>query len=320
LEILRSGIWANNQPTKRWKKKSNTLKSKSRTLPRSQPRCAATVEIRHNIELHLGAIIADQTQIHQIIMNLCTNAYHAMRELGGLLRIDLDAIELAASSDAAFHDLAPGKYIRLTVADTGHGMTAEVLAHIFEPLFTTKRAGEGCGIGLSTVHGIVKEHGGEITVHSEPGNGTTFQILFPLADSGVKPAALHPESLQRGKETFMLVDDEKALVDIGQQLLESLGYTVEGWTSAQDTLQAFRWGPERFQLIITDMTMPQLTGDRLARMIHQIRPTIPIILCTGFSYSLTNSSLDKSHFKTVVMKPLTLEELAGAVRKAIDGL
>jgi PAS domain S-box-containing protein len=283
-----------------------------------RPILPATIEIRHHIEPNLGAIMADQTQIHQVIMNLCTNAYHAMRGQGGLLHIELDAMELAASIDAAFHALPPGKYIRLTVADTGHGMTADVLAHIFEPYFTTKRAGEGCGIGLSTVHGIVKEHGGEIFVYSEPGKGTTFQILFPPADAGAKHTTLRPESLPRGNETILLVDDDQALVDIGRQLLESLGYTVEGWTSAEDAIAAFRGGPERFQLIITDMTMPEVTGDRLARMIHQIRPTIPIILCTGFSYSLTTGALDKSHFKTIVMKPLTLEELAGAVRKALD--
>jgi len=215
-------------------------------------------------------------------------------------------------------DITPGDYLQLTVADTGHGMDRETLERIFDPYFTTKSVGEGTGLGLATVHGIVKDHQGSISVSSAPGRGTTFRLLFPVI-AGVSES--RPETfelLPSGTERILFVDDEVALVEIGRGMLEKLGYRVEIRTSPREALEAFRANPEKFDLLITDMTMPFMTGDQLAYEFRKLRPTIPIIVATGFSKALTPEKIVRMGINGMIMKPFTLQDMATAVRDAFD--
>jgi PAS domain S-box-containing protein len=279
-----------------------------------------TVEIRENIEGNLGVIEADPTQIHQMLMNLCTNAAHAMREKGGILEVSLTKFILTLDRSSAFAELEPGPYLKLRVSDTGHGMPPEVLRRIFDPYFTTKQGGEGTGLGLAVVHGIVKSYRGGITVSSEPGKGTAFEIYLP----GVYPArepvrAVKAEPLPLGgHERILFVDDERAIVEIAQGILERLGYKVEVRTSSIEAREMFRANPDRFELVITDMTMPNMTGDKLAQEILSIRPGIPIILCTGFSEYITEERAKALGIQEFVMKPLVMRDLATVIRRALD--
>jgi CheY-like chemotaxis protein/anti-sigma regulatory factor (Ser/Thr protein kinase) len=261
---------------------------------------------------------ANQTQIHQVVLNLCTNAAHAMRT-GGKLSIELTPVKISESDRSSFSNLKAGTYLRLTVADTGHGMDPGILSRIFEPYFTTKEVGDGTGMGLAIVHGIVKDHGGDIRVYSEPGLGTTFHIYFPVIEKESKSNTSSHYDLPRGAETILLVDDEKALADIGRQLLELLGYTVETRTSPDDALEAFRAQPGRYDLLITDMTMPGMSGNRLVAEIRKTRPGIPVIICTGFSRIISPETAHEEGINAILMKPLAINDLASAVRKVLDG-
>lgn len=278
----------------------------------------ATIEIRRNVESNLGVVEADSIQIHQIVMNLCTNAFHAMEQEGGRLDVSLIPVEIEAGDAFRYHDITPGRYLKLTVADTGHGMDANTMSRIFEPYYTTKDIGMGTGMGLATVHGIVKKHGGDITVTSEQGVGTTFQVLLPVTEIKFKRDRDNATSLPQGNEKILLVDDEKSLADLGKDLLESLGYSVETRTSAHDALEAFRIQPGKYHLIITDMTMPSMHGKKLAEEIKKIRPDIPIILCTGYSTLLSSDHVMDQSISRILMKPLTVEELGRSVRKVLD--
>ncbi len=277
-----------------------------------------TIEISQNIPANPGTIYANETQIHQIIMNLCANSCHAMEETGGSLEIDLIPAIISSEDFSNYPDLNPGHYLKLMVSDTGHGISPDLMQRIFDPYFTTKEAGKGSGLGLSTVHGIVKDHGGMIQVYSELDKGTTFQIFLPLAKveehRSVKSEGIFP----RGNETILYVDDEKLLIDIGKELLEGLGYTVETRASSIDAYEAFRANPGKYDLIVTDMTMPKLTGEKLANKIHELVPAVPVILCTGYSTRLNTERLKSMGVKQVLMKPVTLAELASAVRTTLD--
>jgi PAS domain S-box-containing protein len=279
-----------------------------------------TIEIRENIDGNLGVIEADPTQIHQMLMNLCTNAAHAMREKGGTLEVSLAKFILTPERSSAIAELEPGPYLKLRVSDTGHGMPPEVLRRIFDPYFTTKQGGEGTGLGLAVVHGIVKSYRGGITVSSEPGKGTAFEIYLP----GVYPArepvrAVKPEPLPLGgNERILFVDDESAIVEVAQGIIERLGYKVEVRTSSIEAREMFRANPDRFELVITDMTMPNMTGDKLAQEILSIRPGIPIILCTGFSEYITEERAKAMGIQEFVMKPLVMRDLATVIRRALD--
>ncbi|HUT84445.1 MAG TPA: response regulator, partial [Thermodesulfobacteriota bacterium] len=247
------------------------------------------------------------------------NAYHAMREQGGVLEVRLEELMLDDEAFAHQLDISLGPYLSLTVLDTGRGMDKAVRDRIFEPYFTTKRTGEGTGIGLTVVHGIVKSYGGAITVESEPGRGSIFQVLLPRLKGAVveeehKKVVLPP----RGTERILFVDDEPALVNIGRRMLEGLGYEVVTSTSGIETLSTFRRQPENFDLVITDMTMPKMTGDRLAIELLGIRPGIPIILCTGFSERITGEKAKEIGIRKFVMKPLLMNDLAEAVREVLD--
>ena len=276
-----------------------------------------TIEIRQNIAPDTGAVNADPTQIHQILMNLCTNAEHAMPE-GGVLEVSLVNVELDEEFCAGHEGLTAGSHVRLTVGDTGCGMDGETLKRIFDPFFTTKRPGEGTGMGLSVVHGIVKSHGGDITAYSAPDVGTTFHIYLPVVESIPEARPETAEPVRGGTESILFVDDEAVLVEIGKKTLERLGYRVTTRTSSVEALELFRVKPGEFDLVITDQTMPNMTGADLAVEILQLRQDIPIILCTGFSHVITPEKASVLGIREFVMKPIIGAELGRTVRRVLD--
>ena len=278
-----------------------------------------SIEIRHNVTAEMGTIQGDPTQIHQVLLNLCTNAAHAMEKTGGILDIELADCVLNDKKASQYAGVGPGRYLKLIVNDTGHGMPPDVVERIFDPYFSTKEAGKGTGMGLAVVHGIVKRHGGAISVTSTPGDGTTFETLFPVTDEEVvakKPQ--RSESLPHGDERILFVDDEAAQVRLNEQRLAHLGYQVEARTNPVEALELFRSQPDRFDLVITDATMPHMTGDRLARKMMKIRPDIPILLCTGHNNRIDKDKAKEMGISGFAMKPLDMEELARTVRKFLD--
>lgn len=278
----------------------------------------ATIEIKQQIDRDCGMTLADPTQIFQIFMNLCTNAYQAMKDSGGELRVNLANVEIGPASGRQ-QDLEPGTYIRLVIQDTGPGMDRKTVERIFEPYFTTKEADEGTGLGLSVVHGIVKSHGGNITVHSEPGRGSSFAVLLPRFEPSISAAeAPHAEPLPVGDERILLVDDEEQLVPMIQVMLESLGYRVKSFTSSMQALLVFRNQPESFDLVLTDMTMPRMTGAQLAEKIMRINPKTPVILFTGFSETIDRHKAKELGIREYVMKPVVKADLARIIRKVLD--
>lgn len=277
-----------------------------------------TIEIRQNLQSMNSHVRSDPTQIHQVMMNLCTNASHAMREHGGLLEVSLTDIEL--DQEYTFDNGAnkPGPYVQLTVRDTGPGMPKALIDRIFEPYFTTKKPGEGTGLGLAMVHGIIKDMGGHITVESEPGKGSQFDLFMPRSDteSTDKPESL--AHLPGGNESIFFIDDEEVLVDIGKQMLEMLGYHVVTATSSTQALDTFRSDCDQFDLVITDQTMPRMTGTELSTMLLSIKPDIPIILCTGFSETVSAEKAKSLGIREFIMKPLIIDKLALTIRKALE--
>ena len=279
----------------------------------------ATIQLKHYLDPKAGQILADPTQMQQVLMNLCTNAGHAMEKDGGVLEIQLGNVELGGE-DARFDSEAEaGRYLRLTVSDTGHGIDPAILPRIFEPYFTTKELGKGTGLGLSVVHGIVKSHGGTIKVYSEVGKGTSFKVYFPLAEDMVASEAASTRPLPTGTERILFVDDEPGLANLSREMLGHLGYAVETRTSPIEALEAFRANPQKFDLVITDMTMPNMTGLKLAKKVNAISPGIPVILCTGFSDQANEHRAQALGIRAFLLKPIIMRDLAEAVRKALDG-
>jgi PAS domain S-box-containing protein len=278
------------------------------------------IEIRQTINVDCGSIMADPTQIHQIIMNLCTNAYHAMRESGGILEILLSQITLSPDRLLRTVGLPPGSYIKLGISDTGNGMDDLTMQRIFDPYFTTKPKGEGTGMGLAVVHGIVKSYCGEIFVYSDIGKGTSFQIYFPVVDDDTtqNPIDLN-ETLPRGNERIMIIDDEAVITQIHKKILGKLGYRITTYTSSEKALEAFRAHPEEFDMVITDMSMPKINGIQLAEKIFANRPDLPVILCTGFSNLVNEEKIKSIGIRKLVMKPILRKTLALAVREVLDG-
>jgi PAS domain S-box-containing protein len=277
----------------------------------------ATIEIRQDIGRDEGIVLADPVQIHQIIMNLCTNAAHAMRENGGILEVGLHQSQADQNLCAAHPDLRPGPCVVLAVGDTGCGMPQEILDRIFEPYFSTKEKGEGTGLGLAVVHGIVTGYGGVISVKSAPARGSVFEVFLPAVKS-VMVETHRDEALQSGRERILFVDDEPPLVEIGRDMLQHLGYEVVTFSSSLDALNAFRAQPDHFDLVITDMTMPQMTGERLAQTLIEIRPDLPVILCTGYSERITEERAGSLGIKAFLLKPLSAHDLAKKVRDTLD--
>ena len=262
-------------------------------------------------------VMADPTQIHQIIMNLCTNAYHAMEEDGGLLTVSLASVPYDETS-LPHGDLSPGTYLRLTVEDNGSGIHPAVLDNIFDPYFSTKDKNKGTGLGLAVVHGIVKGHGGAIAVKSEVGKGTAVHVSLPITDQYEAVKDEEPLVMSRGNEKILLVDDEKDLVDIGSRMLEKLGYDVTGVVGSVEALQTFKKSPQRFDLVITDLNMPGMNGDRLAREITRIRKGLPIMVYSGFSEPFDQQRARNLGIRKLIMKPLTMNTLAESVRNVLD--
>ncbi|HUH67387.1 MAG TPA: ATP-binding protein, partial [Syntrophales bacterium] len=277
-----------------------------------------TIKISQEIKDKSIMILADPTQIHQVLMNLCTNAAHAMREKGGILDIRLVRQEIASLEASRALGLSEGSYAKLIVSDTGYGIDASIMDRIFDPFFTTKGPGEGTGLGLSVVHGIVSDCGGAIDMSSEPGKGTTVTVYFPLihAEEPMQERTLGVSA--GGSERILFIDDEAILVELGSAILESLGYQVTPRTSSIEALEAFRANPHGFDLVITDMTMPNMRGDDLAKELLKIRPDIPIILCTGFSEMISEEKARNLGIRQFIMKPISKEGLSRTVRGILD--
>jgi CheY-like chemotaxis protein len=275
--------------------------------------------MRMNLRSESGFVLADSTQMQQIVMNLCTNAAHAMRRTGGSISIDLTPFSFSSPEDAPDPTMKPGTYARLSVIDTGEGMSPEVLDHIFDPFFTTKAAGEGTGLGLSVVHGIVASHGGTITVSSEPGRGSTFTVYLPkFIEEHAQDSGVADGPAPRGRERILFVDDEADLAAMGYEMLTGLGYRVTSKTGAREALALFRLDTSRFDLVITDQTMPEMTGQEFVREVLALRADMPIIMCTGFSYLVDADKAKEAGIKAFAMKPLTKGEIALAIRKVLD--
>ncbi|MBC8318050.1 MAG: response regulator [Desulfobulbaceae bacterium] len=280
----------------------------------------SNIEIRQQLDEECPEIVGDATQIHQVIMNLCTNAYHAMMDREGVLSVHLSQKRMDCLDFPEWPEAKSGSYLELEVRDTGSGIESKHLVRIFEPYFTTKETGKGTGLGLSVVHGIVKSHGGHIYVYSEPGEGTLFRVYLPVceksADEKIDMNARQP--VPHGHERILVVDDEEFLTKVQQRGLESLGYAVTAFTSSVDALDAFRSKPEGYDLIITDMTMPGLNGLELAKQILMVRKDMPVIMCSGFSDLINDKRLKEAGIRFFMMKPMDREVLGRKVREVLD--
>ncbi|HVO67642.1 MAG TPA: PAS domain S-box protein [Syntrophales bacterium] len=280
-----------------------------------------TIEIRQRIATGPTMVLADPTWIHQILMNLCTNAAHAMREKGGLLTIRLVNEKISLDSVFISPLLQPGPYALLTISDTGHGIDLSIMDRIFDPFFTTKDEGEGTGLGLAVVYGIVNNLGGTITVQSEPGKGSVFNVYLPLLETGI-PIDTYTisQNLPTGTERLLLVDDEESLMEIVKEMLQHLSYDVVAVSSSPEALKIFLDEPDRFDMVITDMTMPKMTGVELAKKLMEVRPNMPIILCTGFSDRISEGEAKKLGIREYLMKPISMEDMALVVRGLLDDI
>jgi PAS domain S-box-containing protein len=283
-----------------------------------RPTLPTTIEIVSKSLTNDDQLLADPVQIHQILMNLCTNAAHAMREKGGTLDIRVFKTSLQEGNPMPLPNMKAGDYIVLKVTDAGSGMTPETLNQVFDPFFTTKQPGEGTGLGLSVVHGIVRSHGGYITVESEPDKGTTFRVYLPRIDMEENSIEKETPLVTGGKERILIIDDEDMLVELNEQRLRRLGYEVVATTSSMEALAIFRKEPDTFDLVITDYTMPNMTGTDLVIELLKVRATIPIILCTGQSDTVSPEKAKEIGIRGFLMKPLTNRELAQAVRRVLD--
>jgi len=276
-----------------------------------------TIEITAAIDEHTGQILSDPTQLHQILMNLCTNAAQAMHERGGVLHIGLCPIALTPADLTNLPDMQPGPYAKLTVRDTGTGIRPDILNRIFEPFFTTKDVGKGTGMGLAVVYGIVKSHSGAITVESTPGEGSTFTVLLPRVAEDEAERVTQESPVPKGTESILFIDDEKMLIDSGTKILESLGYSVTALESSTEALAVFRKSPEAFDLVITDYTMPKMTGCELIQKLLQIRKDIPVILCTGYSEMASEERSREIGAGAFIMKPIRKRDIAETIRKVL---
>ncbi len=279
----------------------------------------STIEIKSIIDDECGLIEGDPTQIHQVIMNLCTNAFHALQDTGGKIEVSLKEANLGYDQSMLGAGIDVGRHLELVVNDNGHGMTQQVLERIFEPYFTTKEQGKGTGLGLSVTHGIIKNHGGDITVESQPDKGATFRVFLPVIDNiEVAKEPIEAASVKNGHEHILLVDDEEQIIDLERRILEHLGYKVTSKMDSEEALEEFSDRPDEFDLVITDMTMPKMTGDQLAQKLMAINPLVPVILCTGFNETITEEKALAMGIEKFVMKPIVKDKLAHTVRTVLE--
>jgi len=294
---------------------ASILKETVKLLKATTP---AFISIKTRIASDPGLILGDPTQIQQVLMNLCTNAVYAMREKGGLLDVRLSHVDVPPT-DGSPDGMEPGPYVKIVVHDTGTGMPPDIIDKIFDPFFTTKTVGEGTGLGLSVVHGIVTQSDGYIFVESEPGKGSTFTVYFPQISGEVKIEEPESAEIPNGSERILFVDDEEALVLVGERILAELGYSVTSRTKSREALSLVSEDPSRFDLVITDVSMPEMTGVEFAREVLSLRPDMPIIMSTGFSHLVNADAAKAAGMKAFVMKPLTKREIAKTVRQVLDG-
>ena len=278
----------------------------------------STVKIHEQFPDNDIIILADSTQINQIMMNLCINASQAMEETGGTLKINIEKTICDAEDVKEFSDLVPGNYLKITVSDTGSGISSEIIDRIYDPYFTTKKMGKGSGMGLSIVHGIIKNHGGAIWVDRCLGKGATFTLLFPMAEKKTVIKTEIEDEYPSGTETILFVDDEKSITDMVQQVLEKLGYRVEARLNPVEALDLFQSKPNAFDLVITDMTMPQMTGAKLVQKLKEIQPDVPVIICTGHSSLIDEEKAKRLGIAGYVMKPASMSTIAKVIRNVLD--
>ena len=276
----------------------------------------SNIKIRQDFDEDIWTILGDPTQLNQILINLSTNAADAIGSEDGILNVSLENVELLRHDPEL--NLEPGRYVKISIRDTGIGISAELMERIFDPYFTTKEVGRGTGMGLTVVHGIVETHNGRINISSTPGKGTVFEIFFRSIDAAPVDEVPANNTPPHGKETILFVDDEKAIVKLNKTRLERLGYQVLGTSDPHKALEMFRYKPIQFDLVITDMTMPNMMGDELAAEMIKIRPDIPIILCTGFSGRISEEQVLEKGVRAFIMKPLEIQELAETVRNVLD--
>ena len=287
-------------------------------LKLSRATIPSDIEIREDVQRDCRTVMADPTQLHQVAMNLVTNAFHAVEPAGGTISVHLCETFLEKESTESFQ-LEPGHYAVLSVSDTGQGIAPDVIDRIFDPYFTTKEQNKGTGLGLSVVHGIVREYAGDIRVESEPGRGTDVRIYLPVMEEHGKENSFEKEGLPpTGTEHILLVDDEEPVAEMEKKMLEKLGYRVTACTGSREALECFRENPDRFDLFITDMTMPEMTGDRLAAELMALKPEIPGIICTGFSERMSPEKAEDMGISGFLMKPLIMNDLAETVRRVLD--
>ncbi len=300
------------------KKPIDFISSINESLKLLRSSLPSDIEIRKNIPDSKLVVMGDPTQLNQVMVNLCTNAAHAMIS-GGVIRVNVTTKVIGVDPITSFSDLPQGPYAELTISDTGHGISKEVIKRVFDPYFTTKEPGKGTGMGLSVVHGIIKSHGGIIKVDSRVGSGTVFTVYVPVIDAVIddKPV-LDNEYIPCGKENIMLVDDEYMSADTMKIMMEQLGYRVEAFTESNRALEVFENDPDAFDLVITDMTMPRMTGDLLALKIHEIRKNTPVIICTGFNNRVDQESLKNKGICEILTKPVRTNTLAIAIKNVLS--
>ena len=276
------------------------------------------VVINRHFDEGIGTVLADPTHIHQIVMNLCTNANHAMMKTGGILDVKLDAVSIDQKSAEKIPNLKKGEYIRLTISDTGHGMDIKTKERIFEPFFTRKEVGSGSGLGLSVVHGIINNYGGAIVVDSSPGKGTTFMIYLPKYGSDTLESDKSSTKPLKGVEHILFVDDEPEITFMGKKMLENLGYKVSITSDSLTALDEFKKDPDKYSLLVTDQSMPNITGTELAVMMKEIRPKLRVIVITGYADNLSEEVLTQSGISEVILKPMILDDFSKIIRRVLD--
>jgi signal transduction histidine kinase/CheY-like chemotaxis protein len=277
----------------------------------------ATVDVRRRLDAGGAAVVGDSGQLQQVVINLCTNAAHASQGRG-IIEVALDVVTVAEERALSHGRLGVGSYVRLRVQDRGHGIDRATMEHIFEPFFTTKEIGVGTGLGLSTVHGIVAQHGGGLNVSSRRGEGSAFEVYLPQADERAVPGDQSPARVARGHgETVLIVDDERSLMLLGEEMLAALGYEPVGFDSSAAALAAFHADPQRFDLALTDEVMPSMTGTELAAAMHEIRPDLPVVIMTGYGGPLASQRLQAKDIRDILRKPLVSADIAECLARTL---